>query len=232
MKSGGATPPLSRGGPFEHDSRSSLLVVVFFGAIAGFSLVVGLFLQLGLRYTPLEASLAMSAWAVGAFVGSVFGGVMMDKLGRAIVHFVLALMAAGLVGMYVMFAGAGLGGWDLAAPLVLYGTGMGMIFVALFDIIVGDFEDHEVGSASGLLSSFQQLGASLGVAVLGTVFFGAIGAHADARNFLDAAGQVTLLTIGLTVLTFFVGFLLPKKARPHEEPAESALPGEVEPAST
>ena len=48
---------------------------------------------------------------------------------------------------------------------------MGMIFVPLFSIIMGEIDDHEVGSASGLLESLQQLGASLGVAVLGTLFF-------------------------------------------------------------
>ena len=90
---------------------------------------------------------------------------------------------------------------------------MGMIFVPLFDIIVGGLEDHEVGSASGLLSSFQQLGASLGVAVLGTVFFSMVGAAADAQTFVDAAKPVILLTIALTVVTFGLGFLLPHRAR-------------------
>jgi hypothetical protein len=65
---------------------------------------------------------------------------------------------------------------------------------------------------SGLLESLQQLGASLGVAVLGTIFFSGIGAQPDMLNFVNAARQVTLLTIGLTLLTFVVGFFLPKRA--------------------
>jgi hypothetical protein len=39
---------------------------------------------------------------------------------------------------------------------------------------MGEIDDHEVGSASGLLQSLQQLGASLGVAALGTLFFSTI----------------------------------------------------------
>ena len=58
--------------------------------------------------------------------------------------------------------------------MVVYGLGMGMIFVPLFSIIMGEIEDHEVGSASGMLESFQQLGASLGVAALATLFFATI----------------------------------------------------------
>ena len=42
---------------------------------------------------------------------------------------------------------------------------------------------------SGLLESLQQLGASLGVAVLGTIFFSGIGAQPDMLSFVNAAGR-------------------------------------------
>ncbi len=189
--------------------------VVFFGSIVGFSLTTGLLLQLGLGDTPIEASLAMAPWAVGAFFGSGFGAAMMGRMGRRILHLGLSLMSVGLAGVYVVLdrADAGLGGWDLALPLLVYGFGMGMIFVPLFDIIMGEIRDHEVGSASGLLESFQQLGASLGVAALGTVFFSAIGARPVVADFLDASRHVTLIALALTVAAFALGFLLPRRAR-------------------
>jgi EmrB/QacA subfamily drug resistance transporter len=195
-----------------------LFVVVFFGAVVGFSLAVGLFLQLGLRYTPLAASLAMAAWAVGAFVGTAFGSTMTGKLGRHILHLGLGLMGLALIGLYGVFAsvGSGLTAWSLAVPLLLFGIGMGMIFAPLFDIVLSGLADHEVGTASGLLESFQQLGASLGVAVLGTVFFSGLGSQADVQGFLDAAMRVTVLTIGLTALTFLSAFLLPKRPRAYQ----------------
>lgn len=186
-----------------------VFVVAFFGAVTGFSLVVTLFLQLGLGRSPLEASLAMTGWAVGAFIGSGIGGTLTNRLGRHILHIGLTLMAAGLAGLYAVLATAGtaLDGWDLTPPLLGYGIGMGMIFVPLFDIILSGLRDTEMGSASGLLSAFQQLGASLGVAVLGTLFFSIHGS-------LDAAKAVTLLAVALTAVTFGLGFLLPGRARP------------------
>jgi EmrB/QacA subfamily drug resistance transporter len=192
-------------------------VVVFFGAIVGFSLAVGLFLQLGLGYSPTRASMTMAAWAVGAFLGSGFSAGAAAKLGRRILHVGLAIMIVGTAGVYVVFEsyGTGIGTWTLTAPLFVFGLGMGMIFVPLFDIIVGRLEDHEVGSASGLLESFQQLGASLGVAVLGTVFFGVVDTRVDIESFLSAARHVTVLTVGLTVVAFAMAFLLPKRARAH-----------------
>jgi EmrB/QacA subfamily drug resistance transporter len=194
-----------------------VFVVVFFGAVVGFSLAVGLFLQLGLGYSPMRASLTMAAWAVGAFLGSGFAVAMMAKLGRTILHLGLALMGAGIAGVYLVFQAVGteVGTGHLIAPLVVFGFGMGMIFVPLFDIIMGEVRDHEVGSAAGALESIQQLGASLGVAVLGTVFFGVVGQQLALDVWVDAAKWTALVTFGLTGLAFALGFLLPRKARAH-----------------
>jgi EmrB/QacA subfamily drug resistance transporter len=206
-------------------------VVVFFGAVVGFSLAVGLFLQLGLGFSPTRASLTMAAWAVGAFLGSGFSATMMAKLGRRILHIGLSTMAVGMVVLYAVFsyAGASVGSGQLFVPLLVFGAGMGMIFVPIFDIIMGDIEDREVGSASSLLESIQQLGASLGVAVLGTVFFadaGPTNAYGllDAASAVDAARVVVLLALALTAAAIGLVFLLPHKARAHtaEAPAESA----------
>jgi MFS family permease len=190
-------------------------VVVFFGSIVGFSLSVGLFLQLGLGYSPMRASLTMTPWAVGAFLGSGFGATKMASLGRRILHLGLSIMFTGLIGVVLAFtvAGTSTGTWTLAAPLAVYGFGMGMIFVPLFDIIMGEVRDHEVGSASSLLESLQQLGSSLGVAVLGTVFFSAVGARPLVGDFVGAARTIAVIALGLVAAAFAIGFLLPRHAR-------------------
>jgi EmrB/QacA subfamily drug resistance transporter len=185
-------------------------VVAFFGSCVGFGLAVGLFLQLGLGYDALDASLTQLSWPVGAFVGTAIGATLMNKLGRTILHIGLSIMTVGLVGLYFVFA-ADAGFWVLAAPMFAYGAGMGMIFIPLYDIIVADLADHEVGSASGILESFQQLGASLGVAVLGTVFFSVVGVEVE--SYVDAAKVVTVLTGVLTATAFGIAFWLPKKAK-------------------
>ncbi|MGC0419322.1 MFS transporter [Embleya sp. AB8] len=314
--------PLIRLGVFRRRSYASGVgfVMVFFGAIVGMSMAIGLFLQMGLGYSPTRASLTMGAWALGAFVGSGVSGVVMGKLGRRILHIGLSVMAVGIGWLYLVFdrTGTGIGSGDLLGPLAVFGLGMGMIFVPVFDIIMGEVEDHEVGSASGALESLQQLGASLGIAVLGTVFFGVIGAQAthnfdtsaaprlrtqlsaagvpaatqdtivaglracvDARenatdpdrvpavcgtipvpatpsaagavaaagaethtrSSIDAVKRTSLLALGLTVVAFALGFLLPRRARENQVVAgeaasstrfESASPStdEREPALT
>lgn len=189
-------------------------VLVFFGAIVGFSLAVGLYLQLGLGQSPIRAAGTMSAWAFGAFLGSGFSATQ-AKLGRKLLHIGLTIMVVALAGLAVIFTGTPTGGWGLALPLFAYGLGMGMIFVPLFDIIMGDVAGHEVGSAAAMLESLQQMGACLGVSILGTVFFAAVGATFTPAGSMHASHVVTLIALGLTAVAFGLGFLLPQHARSH-----------------
>ncbi|NUR85803.1 MAG: MFS transporter [Nonomuraea sp.] len=186
-----------------------VFVIVFFGAVCGFSLSTGMLLQLGLGYSALAATLTMTSWAVGAFLGTGFAAAKTAALGRRILHVGLSMMAAGLAGLFAVMqlAGMGVTALHLVVPMFVFGAGMGMIFVPLFGIIMGDVEDHEVGSASGALESIQQLGASLGVAALGTVFFGHLAVP------VHGAQLTVLITLGLTAICFALGFLLPKQAR-------------------
>ena len=188
-------------------------VLAFFGTCVGFGLAVGMFLQLGLGYSAIDASLAQVTLPIGAFVGTGLGATFAGRLGRTVLHIGLAVMTVGLLVTAAVLAlvGAEVGFATLAAPLFLYGAGMGMIFIPLYDIIVAELDDHEVGSGSGVLEAFQQLGASLGVAVLGTLFFSTAGT--TATSYVDAACLVTILSVVLALVTIAIGYLLPKRAK-------------------
>jgi EmrB/QacA subfamily drug resistance transporter len=196
-----------------------MFTLVFFGTVVGFGLTTGLFLQIGLGYSPLKASLYSAALAIGAFLGSGVGAWAAAAVGRPILHVGLTIMAIGTAVLYFSLRAVdgSVGVGVLAPGLALFGFGMGMIFVPLFSIIMGEIDDHEVGSASGLLESLQQLGASLGVAVLATVFFGALqlesGNAVAARRHLVAAEHTLLVTLVLIAVAFAIGWLLPRRAR-------------------
>ena len=203
--------------------------VVFLGAMGGVTLTLGVLLQVGLGYSPIHASLTTAPFALGGFIGSAAGGMLMHKVGRTIVQAGLAVMGIGLVGLYAVLeeAGTGVSSADIAGPMLVSGIGMGAIWVPMFEIIVGDVADHEVGSASGVLQAVQQLGMSLGVAAIGTVFFGALGAHGARADFVSAAELTTLITVGLIAAAFAVSYLLPRQARQPHAPADF---GAAEPA--
>ena len=198
-----------------------VFTMVFFGSIVGFSLTIGLFLQIGLGLSAMEAALYLAGFAVGAFFGSGVGAWATTAVGRPILHVGLAIMAVGTTVLYAsLHAASDVGWWQLVPGMVVYGLGMGMIFVPLFSIIMGEIEDHEVGSASGLLESFQQLGASLGVAALATLFFATLRLEdggpvvaALAGRHVTAVEHTLLVSLVLIGVAFAVGFLLPRKAR-------------------
>jgi hypothetical protein len=93
------------------------------------------------------------------------------------------------------------------------GLGMGLIVVPLFGIIIAAVGDDEVGSTSGVLNAVQQLASAIGVALLGTVFFDALGAG----DFHHALARTLWLDLGLAVLAIVLMPLMPMYARPEED---------------
>ncbi|RZS80173.1 putative MFS family arabinose efflux permease [Motilibacter rhizosphaerae] len=191
-----------------------LFVMAFFAVVVGFPLTVGLFLQVGLGMTPMHASLVLSASAVGAFLGTAVGAWAATAVGRPILHIGLVIMAVGTGILLLALHGAAVGDvstWDLAPGLGVFGLGSGMIFVPLFSIVTGDIDDHEVGSASALLESMQQLGASVGIAVLATLYFSSLSSGSPVR----ATERCLEVTLAFLATTFVAGWFLPRRARAH-----------------
>jgi MFS family permease len=157
-------------------------------------LTVGVLLQAGLGFTPLHASLTMAPWSVGTFAAFGIAMALADRLGRKVVQLGMVLIGLGLGVLYCTFQveGSALGHWHLVVPQLICGLGTGMVFAMLFDTVLGGVEDHEVGTSSSALESIQQRGVSLGVAALGTLFFGLMGSQVFA-NF-DGDVRVRLRT--------------------------------------
>jgi hypothetical protein len=83
----------------------------------------------------------------------------------------------------------------------------------LFNVILAGVDEHEVGSASGTLNAIQQLGNSIGVAVLATVFFSLLD---HGHGSPGAMTRTTLICAGLFAGAFALSFLLPREARMEE----------------
>ncbi|GIG57728.1 putative actinorhodin transporter [Longispora fulva] len=190
--------------------------LVFFAAMVGFMLVFGLFAQIGLGYSPLKAGLNMAPWSFGIAIGAVLAGaVLTAKLGRRVVHLGLIVMGIGQVAIWFTLGhyGTAVTVWNFLPATLLSGIGMGMGMVPLFDFILAGVNEREVGSASGVLNAFQQLGGSIGVALLGTLFFHGLGGRPSGGDFVHVTQNLLWICLGLYALTFALVFLLPKKAR-------------------
>ncbi|WP_235547445.1 MULTISPECIES: DHA2 family efflux MFS transporter permease subunit [unclassified Nocardioides] len=185
---------------------------VFFVAMSGTMLVVNLFLQLGLGFEPLRTGVTMTPWALGMAIGAAASGAALGpKFGRRVLHAGLLISAAGMAWLAWTIGGAdaSLSGWDLAPMTLLAGFGSGLIFAPLFDIILSDLDDREVGTGSGVLNAVQQFAGALGVALLGTLLLEWI----PEDGWFEATRSILWVTIGCYALAFAAVFLLPRFAR-------------------
>nr|WP_152893912.1 MFS transporter [Streptomyces adustus] len=157
---------------FSDRNRSGTYVIMLSLAAAMFGMFfyIVLFVQNVLGYSPIKAGLAFlpvtAAIAVGAGLSQRFLPVLGPKpfllTGSALV--VVGLAWQSLISPDSSYAGGVLG------PMLVFGFGMGLNFVTVTVTAVSGVAQHEAGAASGLLNATQQVGGSLGLSILTTVF--------------------------------------------------------------
>ena len=198
-------------------SGGLVFAVFFFAAVGGQLLVLMLHLQLSLNFSSLHAGLTNLPFSLGATIGAVVGGgVLAPRFGRKVLHLGVALMTAGLaaIAWSAHAAGAHLTTWDIAPSYTVCGIGMGMLIVTFFSTVIAAVDEHETGSASGVINATQQLANSLGVALFGTLYFDTLKAG---HGSVSAASTSLWFAALATALCIPVGFLLPKAVRPGTE---------------
>jgi EmrB/QacA subfamily drug resistance transporter len=113
----------------------------------------------GIRLLPLIG---------GVVVGAVVGNVLAARLGARIgIPVGLAVTAAGLVGFSQIGAESGYG--PVAAALAVIGFGMGIAIPTSLDVILGTLPPTQTGAGSALTRALQQIAATFGVAILGSI---------------------------------------------------------------
>src|SRR5882757_9258360 len=91
----------------------------------------------------------------------------------------LPVLAAAMGGLIVTMHhyGPAVTTWDLVPALVAAGLGLGAVIAPLADIVLARVPHQEAGSASGVFNTGLQVGNSIGIAVIGVIFFGLLGSQ-------------------------------------------------------
>ena len=195
---------------------SGLLVgIVFFAGFAGLLMVVSLFLQLGLHYSPEHTGLTLLPLSLGTAITAGGSFALIPRFGRKVLQAGLLIVVAALVWLAATVSGAGeaVTTWDLVPSMFVFGLGLGFVFGPFFNVVLAGVGEHEVGSASGTLNAIQQLGNSIGVAALATVFFSLLD---HGHTSPEAVTRTVLIAAALLAASFALSFLLPKEARMEE----------------
>lgn len=193
-----------------HRSRGGALlaVLVAFVGLFGMFLFVSLYLQDVAGYTPLWAGVAALPLTGGVMLGSVLASRFMTRVPPRL-----------LLGAGMLLAAAGMG-WltrshidsgymvQILPALLAGGIGLGTVLPTTANLVTFGVADHESGAASATLNATEQMGASLGTALLNSIAANAttsyLATHPTTPDIHAAAqlhGFVPALSIGAGILT-------------------------------
>jgi len=198
------------------------LGLLYFAGFTAIFFVTTLFLQTGRGYTPLQAGLALTPFALGSAVSSALGGRLVSRLGKPLVVGGLVAVAVGLIATdIVLRLDPQQVGWAIAGPLLVAGIGSGFVIAPNQTLALEEVPVREGGTAAGVLQTGQRVGSAIGISAVGAVFFGQLAstngdwARAISLGLVGAVAFVVLaLVLGL------VDLLLGRRGRGTPRPDE------------
>ena len=151
-------------------SAASGAVTVAFFALFGFIFLITQFMQLLQGFGPLETGVRILPVALSIAAGSVLGTrLAVGRIGtKAVVALGLTMMAASFA--WVSIIDVGVGYPEMAAQMLLLGGGLGLTSAPATDSIMGVVRPEQAGAGSAVNDATRQVGGTLGVAVLGSIF--------------------------------------------------------------
>jgi EmrB/QacA subfamily drug resistance transporter len=195
-------------GLFAHRSFSfgSSMIAAYFAGFTPLFFVFTLYLQTGLHYTALLAGVAITPFALGSALAAAIGGRLVGRFGRPLIAVGLVLVVIGFLGSVIAVheVPAHGTGWATLAPLLLAGIGGGLVIAPNQTLTLSRVPVAQAGTAGGLLQTGQRIGAAVGIAAVGSVFFAQVAAGGGAGSAPYATGYEH----GVLVATAFVAAAL------------------------
>ena len=179
-----------------------LTQLAFWCGQASFFLVLALYLQQGRGLSALDAGLVFTIMAVAYVATSAQAPALVVRYGRRLLGIGALVLAAGHGLLLAAVADIGVSGSivELVPGLVLIGAGMGLLLVPLTTTILAAADTEHAGGASGAVTTVQNVGGALGVAITGVIFFGALhGGYAHALEL--SLVELAALLLGVAALT-------------------------------
>src|ERR1700724_2314991 len=150
-------------------SGGSLAVTAGFLTLFGFIFVITQYFQFIKSYTAFDTGVRLLPVAASIAVASILGPAMVEKIGStAVVAGGPAVFAGGLA--WASTAGAATPYIQIALQMVLLGGGLGLTTAPATESIMGSLPADKAGVGSAVNDTTRELGGTLGVAIVGSVF--------------------------------------------------------------
>jgi EmrB/QacA subfamily drug resistance transporter len=183
----------NRGGSF-------LIALIVPTAIFGVFVFLSYYMQQVLGYSQLKAGIAFLPFTAGVVIGAMMSTQIMPRVGARIPITLGPAIAA--VGMFLLtFLQPGSSYWlHVFLPLFIISFGMGNAFGPVTSTALIGVKDHDAGVASALVNADQQIGGSIGLALLNTIAVTATTSYLTAHHTggTDLHGQMTAVVHGYT----------------------------------
>ena len=198
LKASGAIPLVDMG-IFKNNNLLAGMAIRFIAMIAmmGCLFAVSVFLQGALKFNAFDTGINL----IPATGGVLISALLAERLSRIYSHkilmsigFVLAIIGAVILrfqfGLHVTFL-------DIAPGMFLLGIGLGLVIALGIDISIKGMDEESQSTASGLLTTSQTLGSSIGTAVIGCILIiGATAGIADAVDIYVPDANQTQFEVG------------------------------------
>ncbi|MEE1764489.1 MFS transporter [Streptomyces sp. SP18BB07] len=214
----------------DRNRGASFVSVLIIGAgMFGVFLFLTYYLQQNLGYTPVETGLAFLPMIAGLMLTSTLAStVLIPRLGpKPVVPLGMGMAAAAMAWLTALDLDSSYT-TDILPPLVLAGLGFGLIMAPAMSLATDGVAAEDAGVASAAVNTMQQVGGSLGTALLNTLSTSAAADYLADRNPKDPAvvaqaGLEAYSTAYWWSALFFVAgvvvsFLLYRRGAPVHDP--------------
>ncbi len=183
-------PDLFRSALYRHGISGQTLQQI---ALGGMMIALPLYLQMVLEYNALEAGVSLAPLSLSMFAVAVLAG---RKAGKrrpsSIIRAGFALVSVG-VAVVIPLVPRIDSGWYLAIPLLIAGSGLGLLVSQLNNYTLSPVSEERVSEAAGVNSAGGSFGLSFGLAFAGAIMLATLSVAftklADASTVLSPAEQ-------------------------------------------
>jgi EmrB/QacA subfamily drug resistance transporter len=166
----------------------SYLVSIMIGAgLLGMFLFMTYYLQLTLHYSALKTGVAYLPFSGGIIVAAGIASQLLPRVGPRVLMTVGGLLTtAAMIWLTQLDLGSSYV-THILPSFIAMSLGMGLTFVPLSSTALSGVGNHDAGVASAMVNTTQQVGGSLGTALLNTIFTTAVASYATLHGASPAA---------------------------------------------
>ncbi|HEX8096258.1 MFS transporter [Jatrophihabitans sp.] len=188
-------------------SFGTSMITIYFAGFTSLFFVLTLLLQFGLGYSALLAGVVTLPFALGSGLSAGVSGRVVHRFGRGLVMAGLGLVVLGYLGVILVVreVPAHTTGWALIAPLLVGGIGSGLVISPNQTLTLSEVPVAQGGTAGGLIQVGQRIGAAIGIAAVGSVFYAQLSASHGSYSRALQHGLLVAVLFLILALALAVG---------------------------